>query len=447
MVDAHGCVSTNAPNATVAVNPLPIATLSAGSNTTLTCAQTSLTLTAGGGSMYTFAGPAITLTSEANKAIVTQSGMYSVTVTDGNGCKAMAQTVVYQNGGLPLVVENIAAPLVPQLVNTIVSLSATISGNSLAGATWKWQWGDNKTTEGVVDGTLLIADHTYTTQGVYTPTLTITDACSQTVSVTYQYVVVYNPEGGFVTGGGWLDSPKGAYKPNENLSGKATFGFVAKYKKGTSVPQGNTEFQFKAGDLAFKSVAYEDMRLVIAGARANFKGIGTINGLGNYGFMVSAIDGQINGGGGIDKFRIKIWDINTNQIVYDNNLGLGNSGENADPEMAIGGGSIVIHTDSKNAREGYQYDALLTAEGLLLRNYPNPAESRTTIEFMIPQGGDYSLDIQDTKGSVIRHLQAGNVQAGQLNQVNWEVGKLPAGIYMTQLTTQQGVKVIKVLVR
>jgi hypothetical protein len=41
--------------------------------------------------------------------------------------------------------------------------------------------------------------------------------------------------------------------------------------------------------------------LVIAGARAQYKGLGTVNGSGNYGFLLTAIDGQVNGGGGVDK--------------------------------------------------------------------------------------------------------------------------------------------------
>ena len=58
--------------------------------------------------------------------------------------------------------------------------------------------------------------------------------------------------------------------------GKANFGFVSKYQKGAKVPTGETEFQFKAGDLNFHSTAYE--WLVIAGAKAQYKGIGTVNG-------------------------------------------------------------------------------------------------------------------------------------------------------------------------
>ena len=124
-----------------------------------------------------------------------------------------------------------------------------------------------------------------------------------------------------------------------SLSGKANFGFVSKYQKGATVPTGDTEFQFKAGNLNFKSNVYE--WLVVAGARAQYKGSGTINGAGNYGFLLTAIDGQIAGGGGTDKFRIKIWDKGTSAVVYDNQNGTSDDGNDA---TALGGGSIVIHS-------------------------------------------------------------------------------------------------------
>lgn len=48
----------------------------------------------------------------------------------------------------------------------------------------------------------------------------------------------------------------------------------------------------------------------------------------------------VNGGGGTDKFRIKIWDKATGQVVYDNQM---NAGDDADPTTVIGGRSIIIH--------------------------------------------------------------------------------------------------------
>ena len=126
------------------------------------------------------------------------------------------------------------------------------------------------------------------------------------------------------------------------LTGKANFGFVSKYKKGATTPTGQTEFRFKAADLDFHSDSYE--WLVVAGAKAKFKGLGTIKGLGEYKFMLTAIDADINPDDStdIDRFRIKIWSEDgseTEYVVYDNSLG----DDADDATTEIGGGSVVIH--------------------------------------------------------------------------------------------------------
>jgi hypothetical protein len=151
--------------------------------------------------------------------------------------------------------------------------------------------------------------------------------------------VVFDPDGGFVTGGGWINSPWGAFPAAPELTGKATFGFNAKYKKGQQVPSGETQFQFRVAGLNFHSTEYE--WLVVAGPQAKYKGTGSINGSGAYGFMLTAIDGQRNGGGGVDRFRIKVWDKVTEAVVYDNQMGAPDDGGDA---TALGGGSIVIHS-------------------------------------------------------------------------------------------------------
>jgi hypothetical protein len=178
----------------------------------------------------------------------------------------------------------------------------------------------------------------YQVAGVYTLTCRITDGTGGSDTEEYRYVVVYDPNGGFVTGGGWITSPTGAYAADPTLTGKATFGFVSKYLKGASLPSGSTEFQFKAGDLNFHSSSYH--WLVVSGARAQYKGVGTINGTGEYGFMLTVTDGQLTGGGGVDRFRIKIWLNSTGEVVYDNQIG---AGDDANPTTAIASGSIVIH--------------------------------------------------------------------------------------------------------
>jgi hypothetical protein len=138
---------------------------------------------------------------------------------------------------------------------------------------------------------------------------------------------VYDPEGGFVTGGGWVDSPEGAYLPDPSLTGKASFGFVAKYKKNAVVPEGQTQFQLQVADLNFHSDSY-DWLVLPDSESAVFTGSGTINGSDGYKFTIWAGDGEP------DTFRIRIWwESDWDQyVVYDNGMA-----------PTIGGGSIVIH--------------------------------------------------------------------------------------------------------
>ena len=115
------------------------------------------------------------------------------------------------------------------------------------------------------------------------------------------------------------------------------FGFVSRYKQGASTPTGNTESRFKAGDL-HSSSSYD--WLVSAGARAQFKGSGQINGTGDYGVLITAIDAALHPQWDVDRFRIKIWDRATGSILYDNQMG---ELEDSGAATEIGGGSIVIH--------------------------------------------------------------------------------------------------------
>ena len=183
-------------------------------------------------------------------------------------------------------------------------------------------------------------------QGVYSITVYVKDDDGgQSNSLTIM-VTIFDPDGGFVTGGGWIMSPPGAYVLDEDLVGKANFGFVSKYKKGSQTPEGQTEFQFKAGDLNFHSSAIQLGSLVVSNFKAQYKGTGTINGQPGYKFILTAYDGDIQGGGGVDRFRMKIIRLSDNTLIYDNAKGASDDIDAANP-LAISGGSIVIHDNKK----------------------------------------------------------------------------------------------------
>jgi hypothetical protein len=113
------------------------------------------------------------------------------------------------------------------------------------------------------------------------------------------------------------------------------FGFNSKYTNANN-PKGETEVVFRIGDLEFNALNYD--QLVISGAKAQFRGFGKINGDAGYNFTLTVIDGDAKNGGGIDKFRIKIWNKISGVIVFDNELGASDA---ADPTTPVGSGSSI----------------------------------------------------------------------------------------------------------
>ncbi|MGA1842500.1 MAG: right-handed parallel beta-helix repeat-containing protein [bacterium] len=268
----------------------------------------------------------------------------TLTVTDINGNSSQCTATIMVEDNIEPLIEEISAPLDPIIVNSLVETSAKFIESCLAWAIW--YWGDETSDYGTISSEIdefgrrsVTGSHIYETAGVYTITLRITDDNEASGEIAFKYVVVYNPDGGFVTGGGWIDSVAGAYTPDPSLTGKANFGFVSKYKKGANIPTGETQFNFKVAHLNFHSESYD--WLVVANSLAQYKGTGTINNEGNYGFILSVIDAEFTPSTEVDLFRIKIWDKdNEDNIVYDNQMG---DADDADPATMIGAGSIVIH--------------------------------------------------------------------------------------------------------
>jgi hypothetical protein len=121
-----------------------------------------------------------------------------------------------------------------------------------------------------------------------------------------------------------------------------SFGFNSKFFKTATNPKGESQLNFLLGDLDFNALNYD--YLVIDKARAQFAGFGKINGVSGYNFIVTVIDGDLPGGGGVDKFRIKIWDKVTGAIIYDSQPGASDA---ADPTTLLGPGSSVSISTKK----------------------------------------------------------------------------------------------------
>jgi len=266
-----------------------------------------------------------------------------VTVTDNGGLGASGSTSITVDNVAPTVT-SANGPVTPQPINTSVTVAATYTDpGSQDSHVCSFDWDDSTTTTSPGTSGTCSSSKSFSNPGVYSVNVTVKDDDNGSGSrlIEQMFIVVYDPNGGFVTGGGFIDSPAGASLDFPTAVGKANFGFVSKYIKGSNTPEGQTEFQFKAGDLNFHSSAYDIGSLVISSFKAQYKGTGTVNGQSGYRFVLTAYDGQINGGGGTDKFRIKIIGPD-NSVVYDNARGSSDDVDTANP-IAISGGSVVIH--------------------------------------------------------------------------------------------------------
>jgi len=225
----------------------------------------------------------------------------------------------------------------PLAINTGSSLSATVSdattgGSNVGSAAFSINGGTPSQmllTPGAAVTTQASASLApFSQSNVYNVCVHGTDAPGNTGADSCILLPVYDPSGGFVTGGGQINSPAGADLLNPAAAGKATFGFVSKYLPGRNTPSGNLEFQFKDGNLDFKSTSM-DWLVVTGEPRAKFHGIGTVNGTNVCNFEVDAWAGSFTGNA--DAFGLKITSCSNGGDRY------------SLPATALTHGSIIIH--------------------------------------------------------------------------------------------------------
>ena len=192
------------------------------------------------------------------------------------------QAVLRRSGSTTVMVNNVApafatlaGPTDPIALGATATLTASFTDVGSADShkcTFKW---DDLTSDTVVDaaGTgngSCSASHTYAAAGVYEVGVTVQDDDGAAVYSSFQYRRRLRPERR-IRDRRRLDQLPGRCDVQIRLTGKANFGFVSKYQKGANVPNGETEFQFKAGDLNFHSTAYD---LVVSGAEGAVQGLG-----------------------------------------------------------------------------------------------------------------------------------------------------------------------------
>jgi len=234
------------------------------------------------------------------------------------------------------VVIAVTGPAGPVAAGTEVSVTATFT-DSGTDDTHRCVvvWGDDTVDAGTIDGSACVAAHTYAQPGVYRPTVTVIDDRDAAHTLTGGYVAVRRADGGHVAGSGWITSPAGAYVADEEQAGRAEFGFVAATGPEMTGP-GPAALRLRLGGWEFAATSHRGY--VVDGPQVRFNGRGTVNGAGDYEYLVGlndeALREPVPGDGGRDRFWIRIRETDTGTVVYDSRI-------NADT-TALGGGAVVV---------------------------------------------------------------------------------------------------------
>jgi len=217
-------------------------------------------------------------------------------------------------------------------------------------------WDDNSTETFGQEGSCT-RTHQFAHAGMYTIVVTVTDDDGGSSSASV-LIVIFDPEAGFITDGGWIDSPPGAFVPDPTATGKGHFATEVRYADPTTL-QGQVRFRLHEAllplgtdpltwpaanssdppwlDLQSDSLAW---LVVTPDGKAAVSGTATLNGV-VYRFVLYGYDGDP------DRLRLVIWLASagpcpTGPFLYDNRPGASFDLDQADPQP-IGGGSFQVH--------------------------------------------------------------------------------------------------------
>ncbi len=382
---------------------------------------------------------------------------YKITVQceDGNGNISTATTIV-----------RVAHIIRTPAAGSSVRIGTTIN---MTGAFWDVA-GNKHTAKWLVDGTsvngtltepagtkngTVKGSYKLSTAGVYKLQMNVTDQKNVTSYATTNgydeaIVVAYDPNGGYTYGGKKYRSLKGAMPSNPTVAGVMTYGFQTNYYKGATNPKGETWFILNNGEFEFNALNFD--YLVVSGAKAQFKGLGKMvrNGIEQSGvaFILTVIDGQLSGGGNIDKIRMKIYNKNSGEVYYDNQPGASDADApvTAVESNSSGDGVVIVNANvpvaTVTSQAGTVVPELFLAEEfeLQVKAYPNPTEGRFTVVVNTSNRRDeIQLRVVDISGRVIELKNS--VVAGQTLQFG---DTYAPGTYFIEVAQGKARKQVKV---
>jgi len=324
------------------------------------------------------------------------------TATDLHGNKQTFTQIVTVTNAAP-VVNSVVASESTVALGTAALLTISYTDDNVNEAIVDWGDASAPTVYAAPSGTFDVT-HNYPVAGTYIVNITLRDLCGASTSSAYESIVVFDPQAGWVKGGGWFQSPEGAYRKNLLAKGRANFSFDAQYNEYSNEPAGSVNFTFSAEGLKFRSTALD--MLLINGETAWLTGRGNVDGKGGYGILISMVDDDTkipHEGKGrppmlkSDRLRVKIWNAE-GVVIYDTQLG---AADGAIASTQIGAGSIEIGTSSStfSAMSAETMSSSFGEEATSV--YPNPFMDYVNVQFNSTSDENIEVQLMDLAGRIV----------------------------------------------
>ncbi len=250
-----------------------------------------------------------------------------------------------------------------------------------APTSWSWNFGDGGT------ATTQNAAHTYTAVGVYTVSLTATNAEGSDTMTKTNYINVTEP----AVGGTMYVADMNVYKA---ASGRKYYGKcdVTVFDTAGAPVSGATVTATYSGDVS-----------------------GTASGVtGTDGVVTLTTDRKSYA---TTEFCFIVTNVSHATLAYD-------AGSNVVTEACESG--YVNMADGSNR--------VVIREFSLDQNWPNPFNPMTEIKFNMPRSSSVSLKVYNVRGQVVETLASGTMDAGS-HVLTWDARQYPSGVYFYQLVT------------
>lgn len=175
-------------------------------------------------------------------------------------------------------------------------------------------------------------------------------------------------------------------------------------------------------------------------------GNGSCGGMMNFGsninYQLHYNDIQVKGYG-IDEnsIKVKYWNSQTNSWVLINNGVLDRTNKTVNFPLSSASNFVILTADQAKVTGIKENSNSVVNDFKLGRNYPNPFNPSTTIEFSLKNGSNIQLNIYNALGQKITTLINTTLGAG-VHSVKFDATGLSSGIYFYQLKAN-GISLVK----